>query len=190
MNEQFVTNAIEKDRYLKAMRLVDRFETDVMRELENTCKRIIENNPKLFPEDYSLSTNKFENSNSLRTLRVEVPLNRKESTDQDADRVKFYTAIEWTEPEDRLEETPSESSLCVAHYKMRPNPRADYDLIKSKTKQDERWQIRCGDDVHDSDRGVFYIPITDGEEMKHALAELREHFSTYGHHFGVDSDEN
>ena len=185
MNDEFVTNAIEKDRYLKAMRLVDQFESEIMRELKNTCKAIIEDNDDLFPDDVSLDTYKFDNSDSLRTIRVKCPLNRVESHDEGSDTVTFYLAIEWTEPEDRGEDTPTGSALCVAHYKLLPTPRDDYESVKAQTEDAGDWSIRFGDDVQNSDRSVYYIPITDAAEMDDALSELRDHVSTYGHEYGV-----
>ncbi|WP_229113875.1 hypothetical protein [Halapricum desulfuricans] len=185
MNDAFVTTAIKKDRYLKATRLVDQFESEIIRELKNTCKRIIEDNDKLFPDDPSLSTKKFDNSSSLRTLRVKLPLNRVVSHEEDSDTVTFYMAIEWTEPEDRGEDSPTDSALCVAHYKLLPTPREDFESVKAQTNEAGDWNIRFGDDIHDSDRGVCYIPITDATEMDDALSELRKHVSTYGHEYGV-----
>jgi hypothetical protein len=187
MNEQFVNKAIEKDRYLKARLLVKRFEDVVMRELKNTCKDVIQENSELFPDDPSLDTNKFD-SGSLRTLRVEVTLDRLESLDGDSSNVKFYLAVEWTEPEERGEKEPVDQSLCVVLYKIRPNPRDDYDSVKRQSKQDNRWNIRYGDDVNDRERGVFYIPVRDYDGLDDAFTELKHHFSEYGDEFGVIAD--
>jgi hypothetical protein len=184
MNEKFVTNAIQKDRYLKAMRLVDQFESEIQRELRNTCRSIIEDNDDLFPDEASVDTKAYDIKAST-TIRARVSLNRFESHDEDSDVLTLYLSIEWTEAEDRREHTPKDSALCVAHYKLIPSPREDYESIKAQTKNSDDWNIRFGDDVHDSNRGVCYIPITDATEMDDALSELRNHFSTYGHEYGV-----
>lgn len=184
MNNKFVTNAIEKDRYLKAMRLVDQFESEIKRELKNTCKTMVEDNDDLFPNEPTIDTNSYDIKAST-TIYAKVPLDRVESHDEDSDTLTLYHSIEWTEPEDRREDTPTDSALCVAHYKLIPFPRDDYESVKAQTEQSGDWNVRFGDDVHNSDRGVCYIPITDAIEMNNALSELRNHFSTYGHEYGV-----
>lgn len=183
MNEQFFNSAIEGDRYLKARQLVARFEDVMLRELKNACKDVTERNDELFPDDPELDTNKFENG-ALRTLRVEVKMNRRETEDRDSDNIKFYLAVEWTEPEDRGEDEPVDQSLFVVLYKIRPNPRDDYDSIKRQSKQEDRCDVRYGDDVNNRDRGVFYVPVRDYDDLNDALSELKHHFSEYGHQFG------
>ena len=185
MNETFITNAIESDRYLKATRLVDQFESEMKRDLKNRCKAVIEDNSALFPNDPSFSSNIFDNNSSLGTIRMEVPMARKSGQGEDSDTLKFYIAIEWSEPEERGLTEPSDKTLCVALYKIRPNPRDDYDKVARKTKQEDEWTIRCADDINDTDRGVFFIPVTDGRELDDALTELCLHFSKHGDEFGV-----
>ncbi len=184
MNNEFVTNAIEKDRYLKAMRLVDQFESEIQREVKNTCKSIIEDNEDLFPDEFSIETSSWDIKAST-TLQASVPLDRVESHDKDSDTLKLCVSIEWTEPEDRREEASTDSALCVAHYKVLPFIKDDFERIKDQTKNSDDWNIRFGDDVHDSDRELCYIPITNAAEMDAALSEFYRHFSTYGDEYGV-----
>lgn len=189
MNENFVTNAIESDRYLKATRLVDQFEFEMKRDLKNRCKAVIEDNSALFPDNPSFDSNVFDNNSSLGSIRMEVPMDRKSGQDDDSDTLKFYIAIEWSESAERGLTEPSNKALCVALYKIRPNPRDDYDAVAKQTKQMDKWTIQCGDDINDSDRGVFFIPVTDGGELDDALNELCAHFSRYGTEFGVPSNQ-
>lgn len=192
MNEEFITNAIEKDRYLKADRLVDRFEEILNRELENTYKQIVEDNPALFPNDVTIDSGNHEAGESLRTFRVYAPLKKVDSDDEESNRLQLYLGIEWTEPEVRGEESPSNTSLCVVLYKVRTpsrprsTPLEDYETVKHKTIADEDWNLRFGDDIHTSDVKTIYTPVNNAEELKQGLTELREHFSAYGHEFGTD----
>jgi hypothetical protein len=182
MNRDFVTGAIENDRYPKAKRLVDRFQDEIIRELENTCRDVIATAPELFPEDPEFDENIF--SNDSETLRVEVPLARELRTDDGTEQLEFYIAVEWTEPEDRNEPYADGSALCVAHYKIRENDPKGYQRVKELTEADGSWNIRFAPDPHNEDRGVYYIPVTSGEELAAALSELADHFAEYGHEFG------
>ena len=75
MNDEFVTEAFKNDRYLKATRLIDRFEEEIIRELENAHKRLMEEKPGLFKENTSLSdrVNKVRSS-PLSNIRVDSNL--------------------------------------------------------------------------------------------------------------------
>jgi hypothetical protein len=187
MNEEFITKAIENDRYLKATRLVDRFESDVVRELKNTHKSLIEDNEELFMDDTSLSKN-ITSRSSLATIRVDSYLRNVEPDVEDSQHLRLNIALEWMEPEERGEQKPGGGTLSVVHYKIKGGPREDYDRVKRMTKESDEWDIRFGDDIWKRDRGVFYIPIEDATDMEDGLETLSEHFSEYGDEFGVSPD--
>lgn len=63
MNEEFITEAIKNDRYLKAVRLTEQFEEQIDRGLRNFLKETIEQRPEIFVDDASPS----KSSTSVRT---------------------------------------------------------------------------------------------------------------------------
>jgi hypothetical protein len=57
MNDEFFTKAIEEDRYLKAIQLINRFETELRRELEHIGNQFVKENPQLFVDTVEPSWN-------------------------------------------------------------------------------------------------------------------------------------
>jgi hypothetical protein len=185
MNEEFITEAIKNDRYLKAVRLVEQFEDEITRELRNFLKETIERRPDMFVDDASPS----KTSTSVRTeplahTRMQADMNRVNS---DGDHLKFYISIEWTQPEIHRQET--DGALCLVLYKIKNDTRSGYERVKQQTKSEPEWsEIQFSDDVWNSDRGIFYIPVTDGYEVKEGLQTLRDHFFSFGEQFGFADD--
>ncbi|MCU4802389.1 hypothetical protein OB920_18595 [Halobacteria archaeon HArc-gm2] len=185
MNDEFITEAIENDRYLKAARLTDQFEEEIARELRNFLKDTIEQRPDLFEDDASPSKSQTSvRTEPLAHTRMQAKMSRLNS---DGDRLKFYVSIEWTQPEIHSQE--SEGALCLVLYKIKNLARPEYDRVKQQTQSDPEWdEIQYSDDVWNYDSGIFYIPVTDAHEVKQGLQRLQEHFFAFGEAFGVEPD--
>ena len=182
MNEEFITEAIKNDRYLKAVRLTEQFEKQIDRELQNFLEETIEQRSDLFVDDASLSDRHSRvRTEPLAHRRVQANMNRVNS---DGDQLKFYIAIQWTQPEIHGQET--EGALCLVLYKIKNLARADYDRVKQKTQSESKWaEIQYSDQPWRGDLGIFYIPITDGSELKEGLQTLRHHFFSFAEEFGL-----
>lgn len=185
MNEEFITEAITNDRYLKAARLTEQFEEEIARELRNFLKETIEQRPDLFVDGASPSKSQTNvRTEPLAHTRMQADMTRVNS---DGDHLKFYISIEWTQPELHGQET--DGALCLVLYKIKNDTRADYDRVKQQTQSDPEWdEIKYSNDAWNSDRGIFYIPVTSGHEVKESLQTLREHFFSFAQEFGVADD--
>ncbi len=187
MNENFVTKAIKQDRYLKATRLADQFEEEIIRELENFSKEIIKENDGLFVDDVSPDPNRLpQPSSALATLRVDSTMSRVKSPDQ-PDNLTLNVALEWMTPEKRGEDTPDGSALCCVHYKIKNLSREDFEDLKAKTRKHDDWDVRFGEDMYSSRTtpGVVYIPVQSAAGIKRAFETLKSHFNEYADDFGV-----
>lgn len=187
MNEEFITEAIKNDRYLKAVRLTEQFEEEITREFRNFLEETIEQRPDLFVDDASPSKSQTSNrTEPLAHTRMQANMNRINS---DGDHLKFYISIQWTQPEIHGHET--EGALCLVLYKVKNIARGDYEMVKQKTKSDPEWTgIQFSDDVWNSNRGIFYIPVTSGHEVTEGLQTLRQHFFSFAKEFGTVDDVN
>lgn len=187
MNEQFITEAIKNDRYLKAARLTEQFEEQIDRELRNFLKETIEQRPDIFVDDASPSKSQTSvRTEPLAHTRMQADMNRVNS---DGDRLKFYICLEWTQPE--LHGQEAEGALCLVLYKIKNDARADYDRVKQQTRSDPEWaEIQFSNDSWNNDRGIFYIPVTDGHEVKEGLQTLRQHFFSFYDEFGLPDDSS
>lgn len=186
MNEEFVTKAIENDRYLKATRLKRQFEDEIIRELENTCKAIVAAKEGLFVENDSPDSKKIPYpSTALATFRVDYPMNRVDSLEGDRSRLKLNIAMEWVDPETQAEEEPTSGALCYVHYKIKNASQEDFENVKRQTLEDGHWGIRFGEDVYNNAPGIYYIAVKDAADIKDAFQTIHDHIWQYGEEFGV-----
>jgi len=182
MNEEFITEAIKQDRYLKAARLTDQFEQEIARELRNFLEETIEQRPDLFVDNPSVSRRQTNvRTEPLAHTRLQTNMNRVNS---DGDHLKFYISMEWAQPEIYNQE--SGGALCIVLYKIKNLARDDYDRVKRQSKSESEWAgIRYSDQVWSGDQGIFYIPVTNAQEVKEALQTLRQHFCSYVDEYGL-----
>lgn len=181
MDEDFITDGLESNRYLKADKLVQRFRKQISDELETVSEQIVENHPELFDEDVDLDYNEFgvENSRTLTTIRVEFEMNSEHETY--GPRL-LNLGLEWVEPEEQDRDDVSGTALCYVLYKVQRGADARFSAVQQQTAAADRWnQIQFGDDQWPYKRkeapGIIYIPVTNGSEIAHGLQTLQRHFS-------------
>ena len=135
MNEEFITEALKNDRYLKAARLTEQFEEEIVRELRNFLKETIEKRPELFVDDPSLSKSQTRvRTEPLAHARMQATMNRVNSDGED---LTFYVSVEWTQPEIHGQE--ADGALCLVLYKIKNLARAEYNRVKQQTQSDPDW---------------------------------------------------
>lgn len=185
MNEKFITEAIKNDRYLKAARLTEQFEDEIARKLRTFLEQTIEQRSDLFVDDASPSKSQTRvRTEPLAHTRMQADMSR---VNNDGENLKFYICIEWTQPEIHGHET--EGALCNVHYKIKKLARTDYESVKQQSKSTSEWEdLQFSNQAWKSDRGIFYIPVTNGQEVKEALQTLREHFFAFAEEYGSVDD--
>lgn len=181
MNEDFITNGLEADRYLKADKLVQQFRNQIREEIEDISEQIIEAHPELFDEDVYLDYDDFgiENSRTLTTIRVEYDLQKEH---EEYGTCLLNIGLEWVEPEEQDEANSSDSALCYVLYKLQRGSDTQFKNVKERTVDSDRWDaIRFGEDQWPYKRkeapGIVYIPVESGSEIAEGLQALKEHFS-------------
>lgn len=182
MNEDFITNGIENDRYLKAARLTEQFEEEIDRKLKNFLKETVNQRPELFVDEASPATSTTRvRTEPLAHRRAQVTMNRVNS---EGENLKFYVSIEWTQPEIHGQE--GDGALCIVLYKIKNLTRTEHDQVRQKTQAAPKWgELQFSDDVWNSDRGIFYLPVSGGDHLTEGLQSLREHFFTFAEDYGV-----
>lgn len=185
MNNEFITRAIENDRYLKAIRLINRFETEIRGELERVAEEFVRENSELFVDGPEPSWNNSRSSGRIIAFaRVDYPMERISSTAADADRLTLNTAIRWLDPA-KYGHPDTDGALCVVSYKIKNCPRDDYERIKEQTLSED-WGINFCQDAFSSAPGVLYVPVESAEEITTGFETLKKHFSTYVSDYGVE----
>jgi hypothetical protein len=187
MNDKFITEAITNDRYLKAVRLADQFEDEIAREFRNFLEETIEQQPEIFVDDAAPSKSQTSvRTEPLAHTRMQADMKR---VNNDGEHLKFYLSIAWTQPE--LHGQEADGALRVVLYKIKNDTRNRYDRVKQQTKSESKWDdIQFSDDHWNSNRGIFYIPVNDAQELKNGLQTLRQHFFSFHEEFGLPADSN
>jgi len=184
MNNDFITNGIENDRYLKAVRLYKQFEGEMIRELQTVAEATIDKRPELFPDDVSVDTNiSRRRTEPLGHMRADYEMDR---VNDDGDNLVFHVCIEWSQPEVHGHDEPDDGALCIIFYKIKNLDRPEYERVKQLTQGAEEWSaIQFDDDVWNSDLGLFYIPISGSAEFKQGFETLQSHFLTFADEYGT-----
>lgn len=184
MNDEFITQGIQKDRYLKAVRLINRFETELRRELERAGDAIVAENSNLFVDSVEAD---WKNSRSSGTIiafaRVDYRMDRVSSTDDETRNLKLNISFRWIEPME-LGHTDVDGALTVASYKIKRASPEVHRSVKEATREGDWPEIQFADDAFNNAPGIAYIPVETGEELRQAHETLAEHFSTYGPRYG------
>lgn len=193
MNSKFVDHGLQEDRYLKAIKLIERFETEIERQLKHTVKEIVSENPELFSRDsddskLDHSARRFYASVMAYAI-TNYPMNRYASDEQDADRLKLSLMIHWDEPS-ALGHDGGDGSLAVTSLRIKNASDADHQKVKQRTQEDDWPSIHFGDDPWDTTPGLFYIPVETAEDLECAHKTLRDHFGEYGAEYGVPQDNS
>lgn len=177
MSDETIRGGLEDDRYLKALKLVDQFDTSVLDALEGAGREMLSRNG--FDLDTSFDRECFgeEYSATLATIRAECKLHR----DGDPDRPpKLNLALEWVDSGDG--EVGSEAPLCYVQYKIQHGSQDAYRHVREATEADDSWsEIEFGEDqwYHASKHapGTIYIPVDNEAELDPHLGVLIDHFS-------------
>ena len=191
MNEEFVSEGLDADRYLKADKLVSQFEGEIREALEDTLEDLIDDHENLFEEDSGFSYAKFgtDNSNTLSTIRVESDLIH---THDEHGSLKQNVGVEWVNPDNQdiecfnasNEATPSLSkgSLCYALYKIQRGSVNAFETVKQRTREADEWDEICfGQEkwatYNKQAPGIVCVLIETGSELTEGLRTLKHHFS-------------
>jgi hypothetical protein len=182
MNDEFFTKAIQKDRYLKATRLANRFETEVRQELERIGDEAVEENYEQFVDGVEARWNNNRSPNAVISFaRVDYVMKRVKSM-ENPENLKLNIALRWLDP-DEYGHPNKEGAMSVASYKIKNATKQDHEQVKQKTKE-ENWGIQFCEDSFRNSPGVLYIPIGNAEEFNQASETLMTHFSEHCTMFG------
>ena len=187
MNDQFVTEAIQNDRCLKAARLLDRFESELKAEIGRVGDQIVEENDELFADDVGSKVKvNFNASTIFANARANLDMYQV-NPDKPGGTQKLNISVRWVDPIDWGEESV-DGALCAACYKINNGNQADFTRVKQATAESD-WNVRFGDDQFNNAPGLFYVPVETAEGIRDAMEVLQAHFTTFGEQWGVDPED-
>lgn len=180
MSEDFITEGLADDRYIKADLLVNRFRDHIFDALSETSREIVDDHEHLFEPDVELDSDHFgSGGRTLSTFRVEFNLRQEH---EEFGPLKLNIGVEWVDPDEQDESTSGDGSLCYVYYKIQRGSEASFNAVEQRTVKEDDWEsIHFGSDQWPYRRkeapGIVYIPVEDGSELIEGLETLRRHFS-------------
>jgi hypothetical protein len=183
MDNEFVTQAIENDRCLKAHRLLKRFEDELEELVGRMSKEMIAAHPDRFPDDVGGGFEAFWDSGTIIANARENFEMCVVNEDDPSANLKLNVSVRWVDPLD-WNEDHIDGALCAACYKINGGNTDDHRVVVEAT-EDSELAVRVDDDQFSNAPGIFYIPVEDATDLQDAADTLIEHFSRFGDHWGV-----
>lgn len=186
MTDEFLTKGLESDRYLKALQLVDQFESEIEAILLELDQRMTEQHPELFDpaSDPDVRTNQSPSS-GLAFTRINHSMNGARAPDSDPTltlNVHLYLM-----PPTEYGRTDIDGALRAFGYKIKYADQDIDDRVAEQTRAED-WSLDISGNPYDSNL-VFYRHVSSVAEIEETADLLVDHFSEFGGEYAVALDE-
>jgi len=183
MTDDFLTGGLEQDRYLKAVRLADQFQEEIISRLFEFDEAMVDVQPDLFdPETEPDSNTNNTPNNGLALHRINHPMEGPRAPDKDQ---RLNVHLYWMSPTE-YNRSDIDSAVRGFGYKIKYGD-TDVDQWVEAQTHDGDWSLQTGDNPYDSNT-VFYRHVSSAAEINETATELVQHFSEYGAAYAADSD--
>lgn len=181
MPEEFLTKGLQNDRYIKAFRLVNQFETAIEAILHNVGKQMIDQHPDIFESNVKGSGHSQRSKSSLFAhQRVNFPMDRV-SEPGGNDFLKLNVHLYWRDPAECYR-TDIDGALRAFGYKIKGLNQDTDDRIADAT---DEWALETAKNPWDSNT-AFYNHVSNAEEIDQTVKRLTRHFAEFGPEYGFD----
>lgn len=187
MNDEFITRALEDDRYLKALRLINRFETEVEGELKRVANEFVSETSGLFDDELNQRFKFNRNSGSvIAHARINTDMARVASKKEGADNLTLNITLRWLDPAE-YGLSHVDGALCVTGYKINGAVSDHHERLKQQTKE-AGVDVQFCRDAYNNAPGMVYVPVETAAEIRDGFETLKTHFCEFGDEYGVDPD--
>jgi hypothetical protein len=175
MTDEFLTEGLRNNRYLKALRLPEQFDDQIEARLKQFDQRMVDAQPEFFDTSDSPSFKAEHNpSSGLAWQRINHPMN---GPDAPVGNQKLNVHLYWMEP-NRYGRPDINGAVRAFGYKIK-NADVDADQeVQSATHNDE-WSVETSENPFD-DNITFYRHVSSVPEIKDTEETLVEHFKKFG----------
>jgi len=179
MPEEFLTNGLQNDRYLKALRLAEQFQNEIGAILQQFDEAMVDVQPDLFDPSLDPSVKKSRNPGSgLANHRIKHQLTGSKAPDGNQ---KLNVHLYWMPPAE-YGRTDINGALRAFGYKIEGADTAIDTQVVQQTRAGD-WDIDIADNPYDSNK-VFYNHVCSRAEIEDTMARLVDHFDTFGDEYG------
>lgn len=184
MTDEFLTQGLQSDRYLKALRLIDQFEAEIEATLRTVGQQMIAEHPDLFESGIEGSEHtQRDRSAILAHTRINYPMARVPKPGSD-DTLRLNVHLYWRNPA-KCNRTDVDGALRAFGYKIKGLGQDDDDRVAAATRE---WPLETAENPWDSST-VFYSHVSSAEEIEQTAETLIEHFGRFGNGYGVAPGE-
>jgi len=185
MTDEFLTEGLRDDRYLKALRLIDQFEDEIEAVLREFDQQMVDEQPALFDPSSgpSLKTSQSPGS-GLAFHRINRAMTGPRAPDGNQ---RLNVHLYWMPPTE-YGCTDVDGALRAFGYKIKD---ADLDIenqIVERTRTED-WSLETSGNPYDSNT-VFYRHVSSVAEIEEAIKTLVDHFSEFGDEYAVAPNEH
>lgn len=185
MNDEFITRAIENDRYLKALQLINRFEMEIEGELKRVADEFINEAEDLFDDDANRRFNFSRDPGPVIShARINTNMNRVASKKEGASTLTLNITLRWLDPAE-YGLSDIDGALCVTAYKINGAISGDHNRVKEQTEVDDI-DVQFCRDAYNNAPGMVYVPVETASDIRDGFETLKQHFGEYGEEYGVD----
>lgn len=180
MTDEFLTQGLRSDRYVKAIRLINQFEAELEATLRDVGQRMIAEHPNLFESGVTGSEHgQRERSSILAHKRINYPMTRVAKPGSD-DFLRLNVHLYWRDPVE-CNHPDFDGALRAFGYKIKGLSEDDDDRVAAETRD---WPLEMAGNPWDSST-VFYRHVSSANEIEQTAETLVEHFATFGNECGV-----
>lgn len=183
MRDEFFTQGLEDDRYLKARQLVKQFNKEIEAELRAIGEQIVAQNRELFDEAVDGRGKVSGLSRATPWARIDYPMARVQSSESD-EQLTLNVHLYWDDPRD-YNRIDIDGAIAALGYKIKNVSEVDEQRVVSETRDLslQTAENRFGGET------AFYNHVNSADEFKQTGEELVEHFSKFGGEYGVPREE-
>ncbi len=185
MTDEFLTNGLRDDRYLKALRLIEQFEDEIEAILLELDRRMVDEHPDLFDPNAEpgVKTNRSP-STGLAYHRVNHPMTGARAPAADRTH-KLNVHLYWMPPAEYGHTALDvDGALRAFGYKIKYADRSIDDRVVERTRGRD-WSLEASGNPYDSN-AVFYSHVDSAAGIEETANELVEHFSVFGDEYAGD----
>lgn len=184
MTDEFLTKGLESDRYLKAVRLTEQFESEIEVKLRNIGDKMVAKNSELFDSDVKGSERTRQDpGTTFAFTRIDYPMDRIQSQ-EDNSSLRLNVHLYWSDPTE-YNRADIDGAIRALGYKIKNVAEADEKRVMAQTGDGP---IRVTENPFGSTK-AFYRHVSSADEIKDAGEQLVDHFSEFGNEYGVPREE-
>lgn len=184
MTGEFLTKGLQSDRYLKAIRLIEQFESELEATLREFGQRMVAEHPDLFDTNpVGAERSNRTPTSALAHTRINYSMTGERAPDREQIQ-QLNVHLYWITPT-QYDRTDVDSALRAFGYKIKHADREIDDRVAEETR-DGDWSLQTSENPYDSNI-AFYRHVNSAAEMEKTAETLVDHFSTFGDEYAVTS---